>query len=145
MVNYDNIIRTPQGPTSLEIKDGQDFSKIDVTRGLKNKQPPKLTLQNCFPVLRKAALKALKADILSPLTGKSEYAVTNSTHFVNTINRERIQEKEIMVSFDVESLFTNVPIEDAAKAALRKLENDPGLADLTNLTPTQTADLLNFV
>ena len=53
-------------------------------------------------------LSAHLADILSPLTGKSEYAVTNSTHFVNTINHERIQEKEIMVSFDVESLFTNV-------------------------------------
>ena len=34
--------------------------------------------------------------------------------------------------FDVESLFTNVPIEDAVKAALRKLENDPDLADRTN-------------
>ena len=33
-----------------------------------------------------------------------------------------------MVSFDVESLFTNVPIEGAVKAALCKLENDPGLA-----------------
>ena len=55
-----------------------------------------------------------------PLTGKSEYAVTNSTHFVNTINHERIQEKEIMVSFDVESLFAHVPIEDAVKVALQK-------------------------
>ena len=51
-----------------------------------------------------------------------------------------------MVSFDEESLFTNVPIEGAVKAALCKLENDPGLADCTYLTPTQTgADLLNFV
>ena len=50
-----------------------------------------------------------------------------------------------MVSFDVESLFSNVQIEDAVKAALRKLENDPGLPDRTNLTPTQIADLLNFV
>ena len=50
-----------------------------------------------------------------------------------------------MVSFDVESLFTNVPIEDAVKATLHKLENDPGLADRTNLTPAQIADLLNFV
>ena len=46
-----------------------------------------------------------------------------------------------MVSFDVESLFTNVPIEDAVKATLRKLENDPGIADRTNLTPAQIADL----
>ncbi len=84
MVNYDNIIRTPQGPTSLEIKDGQDFSKIDVTRGLKNKQPPKLTLQNCFPVLRKAALKALKGltslnIILIVVSIKMKYARNHFT------------------------------------------------------------------
>ena len=38
-----------------------------------------------------------------------------------------------MVSFDVESLFTNVPvhvpIEGATQAALWKLESDPDLAD----------------
>ena len=90
-------------------------------------------------------LSAHLADILSPLTGKSEYTVTNSSHFVSTISHERIQENEVMVSFDVESLFTNVPIEGAVKAALCKLENNPGLADRTNLTPTQIADLLNFV
>ena len=50
---------------------------------------------------------------------------------MSTISHERIQENEVMVSFDVESLFTNVPIEGAVEAALCKLENDPGvLADL---------------
>ena len=79
------------------------------------------------------------------MTGKSEYTVTNSSHFVSTISHERIQENEVMVSFDVESLFTNMPIEGAVKAALCKLENDPGLADCANLTPTQIANHLNFV
>ena len=50
-----------------------------------------------------------------------------------------------MVSFDVESLFTSVPIEGAVKAKLRKLENDPDLADRTNFTPIQIADFFNFV
>ena len=50
-----------------------------------------------------------------------------------------------MVSFDVESLFTNVPIDAAVQAALQKLENDPSLADRTKLTPAQIADLLTFV
>ena len=51
-----------------------------------------------------------------------------------------------MVSFDVESLFTNVPIEGAVQAALRKLESDPTLADRTTETEltafcnTSTAD-----
>ena len=80
-------------------------------------------------------LSAHLADILFPLTGKSDYTVTSSTYFVSTISHERMQENEVMVPFDVESLFTNVPIKGAAKAALCKLENDPGLADRTNLTP----------
>ena len=50
-----------------------------------------------------------------------------------------------MISFDVESLFTNVPIEETAQAALHELNNDPSLPDRTALTPTQIADLLNFV
>ena len=50
-----------------------------------------------------------------------------------------------MVSFHVESPFINVPIESGVQATLRKLENDPGLADRTTLTPTQIADLFNSV
>ena len=47
-------------------------------------------------------LSSYLADVLSPLTGKSEYTVNNSVHFVSTINGERVLESEIMVSFDVE-------------------------------------------
>ncbi|XP_078344118.1 uncharacterized protein LOC144629783 [Oculina patagonica] len=90
-------------------------------------------------------LSACLANILSPLTGNSDFTVTNSAHFVSTISSETILDHEIMVSFDVPSLFTNVPIDGAVQAALRKLENDPSLADRTTLTPAQIADLLTFV
>ena len=50
-----------------------------------------------------------------------------------------------MVSFDVESLFTNVPIDAAVQAAPQKIENDPCLADRTTLMSAQIADPLNFV
>ena len=60
----------------------------------------------------------------------------NVSHFVNMINHERILENEVMVSFEIESLFTNVPIEGAVQVELQKLENDPGFPDRTNLTPT---------
>ncbi|KAL9966997.1 hypothetical protein ACROYT_G025149 [Oculina patagonica] len=90
-------------------------------------------------------LSAYLANILSPLTGNSDFTVTNSAHFVSTISSETILDNEIMVSFDVESLFTNVPIDGAVQAALRKLENDPSLADRTTLTPAQITDLLTFV
>ena len=50
-----------------------------------------------------------------------------------------------MVSFDVQSLFTSVPIEGAVQAARRKLESNPGLGDRPTLTPAEIADLLDFV
>jgi len=58
---------------------------------------------------------------------------------------ERILDNEIMVSFDVETLFTNVPIDATVEAALQKLQNDPSLADRSTLTPAQITDLLNFI
>ncbi|XP_078384814.1 uncharacterized protein LOC144667294 [Oculina patagonica] len=90
-------------------------------------------------------LSAYLANILSPLTGNPDFTVNNSAHFVSTISSETILNNEVMVSFDVESLFTNVPIDGAVQAALRKLEDDPSLADRTTLTPAQIADLLKFV
>ena len=50
-----------------------------------------------------------------------------------------------MVSFDMESLFADVPIEGTGEATRRKLESEPSLADHATLTPAQIADLLNFV
>ena len=70
--------------------------------------------------------------------------MNNSAHFVPTISGETILDNEIMVSFDVELLFTNVPIDAAVEAALKKLENDPSLANWMTLTPAQIADLLGI-
>ena len=71
--------------------------------------------------------------------------MTNSAHFVPTVSNETILDNEIRVSFDVESLFTDVRIDAAVQAALKKLENDLSLADRTALTPAQITDLLTFV
>ena len=43
-------------------------------------------------------LSADLANILFPLTGKSEYTVTNSAHFVSTVSNETILDNDIMVS-----------------------------------------------
>ena len=85
-------------------------------------------------------LSAHQANILSPLTGKSDYSVINSV-INSTISHEKVYGNEVMVPFDVKSLFTNVPIEGAVQAVLPKLENDSDLATRTNLTPTQIADM----
>ena len=47
-----------------------------------------------------------------------------------------------MVSFDVVSLFTNVPISDTTTITKDRLAADPALKDRTDLTPEQLHDLL---
>ena len=64
---------------------------------------------------------------------------------MSTSNTERVDENQVMVSFDVQSLFINVPIEGAVRATLWKLESDLSFPNHTTLTAAQIADLLNFV
>ena len=54
----------------------------------------------------------------SLLSLQLEYTVTNSAHLVSTISNAMILNNRIMVSFDVQSLFTNVPIDAAVQATL---------------------------
>ena len=50
-----------------------------------------------------------------------------------------------MVSFDVESLYTNTPIADALLVIKDLLNNDTTLQDRTNLLPDQILELLEFL
>ena len=50
------------------------------------------------------------AKLLSPLT-KSEYTVESTKDFISSLNDVNIGQDYDMVSFDVSSLFTNVPLD----------------------------------
>ncbi|KAG5340239.1 INDY1 protein, partial [Acromyrmex heyeri] len=52
------------------------------------------------------------AQTLQLLTGKSESHITNSTDFIQNIQKIRLRSTDLLVSFDVECLFTQVPIKD---------------------------------
>ena len=92
-------------------------------------KPPHLT-PNITPTERQA-LKNLQEDesivsfyssptyqlskhlsiILSPLVGKTTSFVKNSAEFARFIRQHTIQKGEVMVSFDVVSLFTKIPVD----------------------------------
>ena len=61
------------------------------------------------------------ARILTPLAGGTETKVKNSTEFVRRIKEMEPQVGEIIVSFDVVSLFTKVPIQEAIQAIHSRL------------------------
>ena len=63
-------------------------------------------------------LSTYLANIVSPLTGSTDLTVNNSAHFVFTVSSESILDNEIMVSFNVESLFTTAPLDATVEAAL---------------------------
>ena len=58
------------------------------------------------------------------------------------ISSTTIQPTDTLVSFDVESLFTNVPVDQACDIVKQRLEADPPLQDRTRLNPDQIHDLL---
>ena len=63
---------------------------------------------------------------------ETQSAVRNSKHFVDFISSQQLDE-EVLVSFDVVSLFTNIPIDLAIQTAQKYLENDDTLEDRTQL------------
>ena len=53
--------------------------------------------------------------ILSPLIGNTESNVLNSVEFATFIHTRTVHDDEVLVSFDVGSLFTNVPVKLARR------------------------------
>ena len=85
------------------------------------------------------------SQILSPLQNQNGFSVTNSTHFRNDISKTTISEDETMVSFDVVSLFTAIPVDKACAYIKTKLINDNSLPDRTQLDIDDILRLLKFV
>ncbi|CAG4972619.1 unnamed protein product [Parnassius apollo] len=64
------------------------------------------------------------AKILSPLRGHTRAHIKDSYHFVSEIKDRHLSDNETMVSFDVQSLFTCLPVEDCISIVTRKLEEN---------------------
>ena len=53
-----------------------------------------------------------------------------------------VEKDEMLFSFDVNSLFTKVPIDEAVQAIRDKLQGDEMLVDRTTPSPDRVAELL---
>ena len=82
--------------------------------------------------------------LITPLIGVTPFYVRDSKHFINDIKTIQIQPNEVMVSFDIKSLSTNVLVDVALEVILQRLTEDETLEDRTALTPEQVAHLLEL-
>ena len=82
------------------------------------------------------------ASLIYTLAGKTDSHVKNCKHFVEVMAGLRVEEDKMLVSFDVTSLFTNVPIDEAVQVIHDKLQGDEMLVDTATLTPDRVTELL---
>ena len=68
----------------------------------------------------------------------------NSKHFAETIRDITIGEDELLVGFDVSSLFTNEPIGETVQVIQAKLREDDILAERIPLSPDRVAELVDM-
>jgi hypothetical protein len=54
------------------------------------------------------------------LAGKSDSFVKNSGHFVQLLKTVNLNSRDTLVSFDVVSLFTNVPVDEVLQVIEKK-------------------------
>ena len=86
----------------------------------------------------------IQTSCFNPLR-KNTYTVKNSSEFVHELKQYSIANDEVMVSFDVKSLFTSIPVNLALAITKERLQQDQSLAERTNMSVTNVLKLLHFV
>ena len=71
--------------------------------------------------------------ILTPYARKADSHITNTSDFVEKFEDVNIEDDEVMVSYDVKSLFTSVPIEKAYAAIERMIRADDEVEKRTGM------------
>lgn len=89
-----------------------------------------------------SSLARFLLKIIRPLTGKNPSFVKNSAHFVDILRSTTVDPEDRFVSFDVESLYTNVPLEESLEIIKKTLRDDVLLHERTELPLEGIMDLL---
>ena len=82
--------------------------------------------------------------IIKPLVGGSQHHVRNNKDFIHSIEGIQLTADECMMSFDVESLFTSVPVDPSIQIIKKLLEEDRSLHLRTKMTVNQISCFLDF-
>ena len=78
------------------------------------------------------------------MVGTSDHHVQNTRDFIEQIKDVRLKDGESIMSYDVTSLFTSVPIQPALDIIQQRLDQDQSLKDRTSMTIQHIIRLLEF-
>ena len=84
------------------------------------------------------------AKILRPLVGSSERYIKDTAHLVESLKDIKLVEDEILVSFDVKSLFTSIPVNETIEICRERLEKDETLEERTKMDVPTIIQLLRL-
>ena len=83
-------------------------------------------------------------NILTPIQNVNNYSVSNSMDLTKQVANQEIAKDEVMVWFDVVSLFTAIPVDKACDYIRKKLDADTTLHLRTKLNADKIISLLEF-
>ena len=83
-------------------------------------------------------------NLLSPYSINDHSYAKDSFEFAEFIRQRKISNTEEMVSFDVESLFTNVPTNETIDIIIKDLYNDNKLKTIVKITQNNVQKLLKI-
>ena len=84
------------------------------------------------------------SKILLKYVGKTPHYIKNSAHFVEKIKDLRVEEDEVLVSYDVTALYPSVPQDEALDIIYQTLSQDENLKDKTSMTADNVITLLKI-
>lgn len=111
--------------------------------GLPKVHKPEVPLRPIVSCINSPTYQLAK-HIASPLTGETDSYVKDSRHFKQIMTEEKLEPEELLVSFDVTSLFTNIPVDEAVEVTRMLLQGDETLGERTALSAENIAELLKL-
>ena len=83
-------------------------------------------------------------NIICPLVGQSPHHLKNTQHFVQYIQKVKLEPGEVMTSYEDKAHFTSDPVDQSINIIKHKLHPDPTLPIMTNMSIKQNVTLLEF-
>ena len=84
------------------------------------------------------------AEVIGPLVGNRGCTAKNSKEIIANVPGMDIAPEDVMISFDVETLCTSLPIDRILKYTQRRLESDNMLGERTSLNVEEILQLLEY-